>query len=63
MLASVLRELEENGFVNRKIYPVIPPKTEYSLTEKGQSPIPIINILRKYGIELMKEEGIKGQEK
>ena len=37
MLAQQLRELESDGLVHREVYPVVPPKTEYSLTERGQS--------------------------
>lgn len=36
MLTQVLRRLEHDGLVNRTVYPVVPPKTEYSLTEYGQ---------------------------
>ena len=35
VLTQVLRKMESNGFVERKVYPVVPPKTEYSLTEAG----------------------------
>lgn len=55
MLASQLRELEENGFVDRKVYPVVPPKTEYSLTTRGKKCLPVIEALRKYGNELKKD--------
>ncbi len=59
MLATQLRELEKDGFINRVVYPVVPPHTEYSLTDKGKRCIPIIEIIRKYGMELMKEDGIE----
>lgn len=36
MLTQVLRRMESNGFVERKVYPVVPPKTEYTLTTAGQ---------------------------
>jgi DNA-binding HxlR family transcriptional regulator len=36
MLIQVLRKLEASGLVNRKVYPVVPPKTEYALTEAGR---------------------------
>ena len=52
MLAEQLRELEKDGLVNRKAYPVIPPKVEYSMTEFGQTLIPIFILMdqwaRKY---------------
>ena len=40
MLAQQLRELEKDGLINRKVYPVVPPKTEYSLTEFGKTLTP-----------------------
>ncbi|MCB1180289.1 MAG: helix-turn-helix transcriptional regulator [Leptospiraceae bacterium] len=58
MLTSQLRELEADGFIHRKVYPVIPPHTEYSITEKGLRSLPLIQMMRKYGKELMEEEGI-----
>ncbi|MCB1189273.1 MAG: helix-turn-helix transcriptional regulator [Leptospiraceae bacterium] len=58
MLTTQLRELEKDGFIHRKVYPVIPPHTEYSITEKGKRTIPLIQMMREYGKELMKEEGI-----
>jgi DNA-binding HxlR family transcriptional regulator len=42
MLSKQLRELETDGIVNRKVYQVVPPKVEYSLTEFGLSVIPIL---------------------
>lgn len=58
MLTSQLRELEEIGFVSRTVYPVVPPKVEYALTDKGKRAIPIIETIRNYGMELMTEAGI-----
>lgn len=58
MLTTQLRELEKFGFIHRKVYPVVPPKVEYSITEKGSQSIPVIETLRQYGFQLMKEEGV-----
>ena len=51
MLTKQLRELEADGLVKREVYPVVPPKVEYSLTEKGESLRPIIMALRAWGAE------------
>lgn len=59
MLTTQLRDLESNGFINRKVYPVVPPKTEYSITPRGTRSIEIVSVIRDYGLELMKEEGLK----
>ena len=58
MLTSQLRQLEADGFIHRKVYPVVPPKTEYSITEKGKLAIPIVVTIRNFGIQLMDLEGI-----
>jgi len=49
MLASQLRELEEHGLISRRVYPVVPPKVEYSITQRGLAAIPAIEVLRKFG--------------
>ena len=59
MLTSQLRELEAEGFIHREVYAVVPPKVEYSMTEKGKTCIPIIDAIRDYGIYLIKEAGIE----
>lgn len=59
MLTSQLRELESKGLINREIFPVIPPKVEYSLTEKGSKAIPIIETIMKYGYSLIQDAGIE----
>ena len=48
-LSSTLKQLEADGLVNRKEYPQIPPKVEYSLTGKGRSLIPILDQLCDWG--------------
>ena len=45
MLSKQLKELEQDGIVNRKVHEVVPPKVEYSLTEFGNSLIPILRSL------------------
>ena len=49
MLAQQLRELEKDGLINRKVYPVVPPKTEYSLTKFGETLTPILDELCNWG--------------
>ncbi len=56
MLTTQLRELEQDGYIYRKVYPVVPPKTEYSLTEKGLKMMQLIKTIRNYGLKMMEEE-------
>lgn len=48
-LSSSLKELEADGLVHREEYPQIPPKVEYSLTERGRSLIPLLDGLCEWG--------------
>lgn len=48
MLSETLRVLEADGFISRKVYPVVPPKVEYRLTQLGASLIPHIVALTKW---------------
>ena len=48
MLAQQLRQLEGDGIVTRKVYPQVPPKVEYRLTEWGQSLCPALDALLKW---------------
>ena len=51
MLTDQLRELEADGIINRTVFPVIPPKVQYSLTEKGLTLRPIILAMREWGLK------------
>lgn len=50
MLTKQLRELEKDKLIHREIYKEIPPKVEYSLTELGESVLPILEDLRNWGV-------------
>ncbi len=58
MIIQQLKELEADNIIKRKLYPVVPPKTEYSLTERGETLIPAIIELNKWGMKYLKEENI-----
>ena len=48
-LSATLKQLEADGLINRREYPQIPPKVEYSLTERGKSLIPILDGMCEWG--------------
>ncbi len=54
ILTKQLRELEADGLVHREVFPVVPPKTEYSLTESGLQLRPVIQNLAKWGQDHLK---------
>jgi len=57
MLTQQLRELEESSLVIRTVYPVVPPKVEYSLTELGVSIKPILETMYFWGTDYLKQNG------
>jgi DNA-binding HxlR family transcriptional regulator len=61
MLTSQLRELEDDGIINRKIYAEIPPRVEYTLTEFGLTLSPILQSMAEWGKEyrFKKQNGMK----
>lgn len=48
-LSLRLRALEEEGVVERRTFPEVPPRVDYALTEKGEALVPLIEDMRKYG--------------
>jgi len=58
MLSRQLKELEADGVVARKLYPVVPPKTEYRLTAMGKTLVPIVNAMSDWGHEYFKYLGV-----
>ncbi|WP_394147091.1 winged helix-turn-helix transcriptional regulator [Shewanella atlantica] len=53
MLTKQLRELEADGIISRKVYPQVPPKVEYSMTEYGNTLAPVIEALQSWGVEYL----------
>lgn len=51
MLSQVLKELEAQGVINRKVYEIVPPKVEYSLTNEGKKLLPIMQAMNEYGLK------------
>lgn len=58
MLTQTLRELENCSVIHREVYPVVPPKVEYSLTKYGRDLIPIVEQLNTWGQNTTKELGL-----
>jgi DNA-binding HxlR family transcriptional regulator len=55
MLTQQLRDLESNGLIKRKVYPQVPPKVEYSLTEIGNSLVPVLHEMNKWGTDFVNQ--------
>lgn len=50
MLTQQLRELEADGLLSRTVHPVVPPRVDYALTERGRSLLPVIAAMRDWGL-------------
>ena len=58
MLTQQLRELETDSLIHREVYPVIPPKVEYSLTPIGESLMPILVAMRDWGAGYLRQKDV-----
>ena len=59
MLTQQLREMEMHNLVKREVFPVVPPKVEYSLTDLGKSLMPVLVAMRDWGADFLKLKNIK----
>ena len=59
MLTQQLRELENDGFLRREVFPVVPPRVEYSLTELGQSIRPVLAAMYDWGTGYLNDQGLE----
>ena len=55
VLTSNLRSMEESGLLTRKVYPEVPPRVEYTLTETGRSLKPILDAMKEWGTDYKKQ--------
>ena len=58
MLTQQLREMEAQNLIHREVYPVVPPKVEYSLTDLGRSFMPVLVAMRDWGAEYLQTKNI-----
>ena len=59
MLTQQLRELESQDLIHREVFPVIPPKVEYSLTDLGRSLMPILVAMRDWGSGYLRKRDLE----
>lgn len=59
MLTQQLRELESNRLVHREVFPIVPPKVEYSLTDLGMSLMPILIAMRDWGASYLRQSKVE----
>jgi DNA-binding HxlR family transcriptional regulator len=57
MLTQTLRDLEKHQLITRKVYAVVPPKVEYTITKHGQKLIPIFKLMQEWGDDVGSQIG------
>ena len=58
MLTQQLREMEQQNLIHREVYPVVPPKVEYSLTNLGRSLLPVLIAMRVWGSNYLQSKNL-----
>ena len=58
MLTQQLREMEAQDLIHREVFPVVPPKVEYSLTELGKSLMPVLVAMRDWGANYLHSKNL-----
>ena len=61
MLTQQLRELEARLLIRREVFPIVPPKVEYSLTDLGRSLMPLLVAMRDWGADYLRAKSIEPQ--
>lgn len=59
MLTLQLRELENDGLISRTVYPEVPPRVEYAMTDLGRSLMPILTAIRDWGTDYLRSKDIE----
>lgn len=59
MLTQQLRELEAQSLIHREVFPIIPPKVEYSLTDLGKSLMPVLTAMRDWGADFLRSKNLE----
>ena len=59
ILTNQLREMEKQRLITRTVYPGVPPKVEYAMTDLGRSLMPILTAMRNWGAEYLRNQNIE----
>jgi len=56
MFTQTVRQLEDDGLLKREVFPVVPPKVEYSLSDKGKTLVPVLKKMCSWGEEFLEKD-------